>query len=66
MLLFEVNEDEIEDPNDIIDEVYITQQSTMSDQSNYNDSDHEAPLPQVATNANDGEKIVQRTSVCSV
>ena len=55
MLLFEVKEEEIEDSNDI-DEIYIPQQSAMSGQSNCNDSEHEAPLPQVATNANDGEK----------
>ena len=28
----------------------------MSDKSNCKDNDHEAPLPQVATNANDAEK----------
>ena len=37
MLLFEVREDEIEDPNDIIDEVYIPQQSALSNQSNNRD-----------------------------
>ena len=51
MLLFEVREDEIEDLSDISNEEYIPQHSAMTDQSNCEDSDHEAPPPQVAINA---------------
>ena len=60
-LLSEVKEEEIEDSRDIRDEENIPQQSAMSDQSNCGDSD---PLPQIPTNANDGEDLMQSTFVC--
>ena len=64
-LLFKVREDEIEDLSDISDEEYIPQQSTMTDQSNCEDSDHEAPAPQVATNAYDFYEVLWRKMIRS-
>ena len=54
----------MEYPSDIRDEENIPQQSAISDQSNWEDNDREAPLTEVATNTSDGENLVQSTSIC--